>query len=419
MNAADSLTQTDIEPGLLAVFRLLTGLRLFLLGLTACLWLVAADQRAQRFPFLGAAEMAVLFLLLVWKWPARVLGRLYLPIAILIATFGPISEYAVNTLIRVRAAPTADGTGEALFLIMLLFIPLLMVGWQYDFRAVIAFCVATTLIDAGIGLLLAPLGGPKIGSVIGLDIVRDILYLLVGFMIVRLMGAQRLQRRELAEANAQLARYASALEQLTISRERNRLARDLHDTLTHTLSALAVQLEAVNSLWESDPERAQAMLGQSLTMTRSGLVEARRAIQSLRAAPLEDLGLTLAITSLAESVASRAGLALDIYAPRPIDHLPPEAEHAIYRIADEALTNAARHAQAQHLSVRLVEDGAGRLELAVSDDGRGFDMDSPAGDNHYGLKGLKERADLIGAALEVRSRPGSGTTVRLAMETHR
>ncbi len=405
-----------IEPGLLPVFRLLIGIRLGLLWLTMCLWLIASDQRGQRFPFVGLAEMVVLLIYLFWRWPQRAFGRFYLPLAIVVAAVGPISEYTVNTLVRLATHSPADGGAEAIFLVMVMFIPLLMVSWQYNLRAVIAFCIGTSLLEIAVAFPLNRLGGPKVGDVIGILILSSILYLLVGFMVVRLMVGQRAQRKALTEANARLARYAAALEQLTISRERNRLARDLHDTLAHTLSALAVQLEAIHTLWESDPAKSHAMLGQSLAMTRTGLVETRRAIQSLRSAPLENLGLALAVAGLAESVAARTGIALDLYAPHPITHLTPEVEHTVYRIADEALTNVSHHAQARHLSVKLYPTGKDQVKLVVADDGRGFDASQPSKNGHYGLKGLKERADLIGAMLDIHSQPGQGTRVELTVE---
>jgi len=410
------MNKDSVEPGLLSVFRLLVGIRLGLLWLTICLWLIAPDQRGQRFPFLGFAETAVLLIYLFWRWPQRVLGRLYLPLAIGIATLGPMLEYAANALLRFASSSSTDEGLEIIFLILVLFIPLLILSWQYNFRVVLAYCVATSLFDIALAIPLSRFGGPKVGDIIGLSFLRSVLYALVGFMVVRLMVAQRAQRTSLSDANTQLARYAAALEQLTISRERNRLARELHDTLAHTLSALAVQLEAAHVLWETDPAKSHVLLDQSLALTRTGLVDARRAIQSLRAAPLQDLGLTLAVDTLAESVAARSGIALDLYTPQPITKLTPEVEQAVYRIADEALANVTRHAQARHVSVKLFPSGSHQIKLIIADDGQGFDPAQSASNGHYGLKGLHERAGLIGATLAIESQPGQGTRVELTVE---
>jgi signal transduction histidine kinase len=290
------------------------------------------------------------------------------------------------------------------------------VSWQYNFRAVVAFSVGTALLEIMVGYPLDRLGGPKLGDVAGALILRSILFVLIGFMVVRLMAAQRIQRKALAEANSQLTRYAVALEQLVVSRERNRMARELHDTLAHTLSALAVQLEAMSALWDTDSVKARALLGESLGSTRSGLSEARRAIQALRSTPLEDVGLALAVRDLAESVAARSALKLTLDIPEQITTLTPDAEQAIYRIADEAMTNVARHAQAQRLSVMLRHSGGSGLRLEIADDGRGFDPAQSPATGHYGLQGIQERADLIGAQVQVDSRPGQGTTFRLTLE---
>jgi signal transduction histidine kinase len=207
-------------------------------------------------------------------------------------------------------------------------------------------------------------------------------------------------------------RYAAALEELTISRERNRLARELHDTLAHTLSGLVVQLEAIATIWGSMPLKASAMLEQALDTTRAGLSETRRALQDLLATPLEDLGLTLAIRSLAENVAARGGLRLQLDVPGHIDDLSPEVKQVYYRVAQEALENVVQHASASQVSVSL-RHSSGQLILEVSDDGVGFAEESIISCDQLGIKGMQERADLIGGTLEVESQVRQGTTIRL------
>lgn len=116
--------------------------------------------------------------------------------------------------------------------------------------------------------------------------------------------------------------YASTLEQLTISHERNRMARELHDTLAHTLSGLTVQLQTVKAYWEIEPDTSQKLLNDALAATRDGLQETPGALKALRATPLEDLGLPLAIRQLAEEAAARASLDLHLEITEP---LPPFA----------------------------------------------------------------------------------------------
>lgn len=145
-------------------------------------------------------------------------------------------------------------------------------------------------------------------------------FLVVGYFISTLMRMFQQQQAALAQANAQLINYAATQEDLTISRERNRMARELHDTLAHTLSALSVQLETINAYWEVDPAAAQRMLTTALSVTRAGLQETRRALKSLRASPLDDLGLIQALRQIATETATRANLRLNLQIP---ERLPP------------------------------------------------------------------------------------------------
>jgi signal transduction histidine kinase len=166
----------------------------------------------------------------------------------------------------------------------------------------------------------------------------------------------------------------------------------------------------MRSLLSRDPDRAQALLGNSLKAIREGLSETRRALLELRAQPLEDLGLALAVQSLAESYASR----FDIQIEQDIDHdlgdYPIEVQQCVYRIAEEALANVANHAQAQHTWVTLKRD-RDQLQLIVQDDGRGFDPGIPGDEDHYGLLGMQERAEMIGGSLAIESQVGIGTQI--------
>jgi len=188
----------------------------------------------------------------------------------------------------------------------------------------------------------------------------------------------------------------------------------LHDTLAHTLSGLAVQLEAVDAAWETDSDAAHTLLEQSLNATRSGLTETRRALQALRASPLEDLGLSLAIRTLAESLATRTGLTLDLHLPNDLDNLSPPVEQCVYRITQESLANVDRHANARRVSIKLAQANR-HLTLTIFDDGQGFVPDEINTENHLGLKGMKERAVMVGGNLDVESGPRKGTTVRLVV----
>jgi signal transduction histidine kinase len=155
------------------------------------------------------------------------------------------------------------------------------------------------------------------------------------------------------------------------------------------------------------------MLRQSLATTRSGLTETRRALQALRPSPLEDLGLALALRGLSETVAARGDLKLELDVPESLKNLPPEVEEGIYRIAQEALENVAKHAHAKNVHVQLSQDD-NRLALTISDDGQGFDPKNIDPVRQFGIQGMRERTEMLGGALEVDSQPERGTVIQLA-----
>ena len=409
------MTRNAIEPGLLQVFRWFAAGRLLWLLLTLCGQLAAREPLMLRYPLLGILETTFLLAYLSWPWLQRRLGAFYLPLALVVASAAPILEQSLSVGLRLRAGMRgAEATADAWQLILVLFLPLILVSWQYNFRAMLAFTGGTALLEFFLIVLLALAARFRPGSVLVLIVVRTLVFLLVGTVVTRLMDAQRSQRRALAEANRRLTHYASTLEQLAVSRERNRLARELHDTLAHTLSGLAVQLEALKTVWDPAPLEARRMLQEALDNTREGLTETRQAIQALRASPLEDLGLSFALESLAERFAARHGLALEL-AIAPVAGLRPETEQCVYRVAQEALENAGRHAQATKIGMRLTQAN-GTLSLELSDDGRGFDPEKVDPTRRFGLQGMRERAQLVGARLDVASRPGAGTRVRLTVE---
>ena len=197
--------------------------------------------------------------------------------------------------------------------------------------------------------------------------------------------------------------------------ERNRLAREIHDTLAQGLAALTLQLETADALLEAGAgaERARQVLQQALALTRASLDEARRSVLDLRAAPLEGRTLAGALTTLAESEGDRAGLAVTVEVVGGSRPLPVRVEAGLYRIAQEAITNVIRHAAAHHLTAQLTTQPA-QVQLTITDDGQGFDPGQvPV--NRYGLVGLNERAKLLGGHLIVRSSPGAGTRIEVVV----
>jgi signal transduction histidine kinase len=289
------------------------------------------------------------------------------------------------------------------------------VAWHYGWRYVVLYSISIALLTFGLHLPSFYPGGASPLPPITVLLIQTVSFLVVGYFISFLIWRLQQQQESLTQVNAQLVNHATTLEELTISRERNRMARELHDTLAHTLSALSVQLETVKAYWDVDSAAAQQMLDKSLEATRSGLQETRRALKSLRASPLDDLGLALALRKLAEETAARANLRLDLSLPERLPALSPDVEQCVYRVAQEAVANAAYHANARTLTVQLSVNQPG-VSLLVCDDGLGFDVQPREASGHFGLSGMRERAQLVGGQLTIDSRPGQGTTIRLMIE---
>jgi signal transduction histidine kinase len=401
-----------IEPGVLPVFRTVVALQL---GLSLLLMIIRTFSHEETLP-LGTPlfNLGWTTLLLLYLFTTNLIGRLgrfYLPVALAFATGCTLIEYVweMQTLFHVFGQPRLGliiGASGWRLLIGLL-APLVIISSQYGLRTVTLFVAAILAAELAIFTWVAP----QNLALLGIVLVHMVVFGLIGYIVNRTVTAQREQRQALAAANAQLAQHAATLEQLTLSRERNRLARELHDTLAHTLSAVSVQLEAVDSAWHVQPEKARELLLKSLAQTRSGLTETRRALQSLRAAPLDDLGLALAIRTLAESTAKRGGFALQLDLDE-VEPLTPELEQQIYRIAQEALANVFKHSGARTVAVGLSR-AKGQLTLTIEDDGRGFVVEAVQGNGHYGLRGMQERADLIDGVLEFTRGKPHGTVVRL------
>jgi signal transduction histidine kinase len=400
-----------VEPGIVQLFRIFVALEILLLLLRLGL---ESAFRAD-FPLLqpawpGLAVLALQLGYLSWPRLERALGRFYLPIALVASVGLTIASAAAGLRLRLDAGIRAEELVRGSWiLIVVLLVPLIIVAWQYGFRWVLWFCALTVGLELALTLPLAGRGTMPALTLVVIALVRCLFFLPVGYAVARLASAQREQRAALADANAKLARYASTLEELAVSRERGRLAHELHDTLAHGLSSVAVQLEAMRALWKSQPDAARGLLSDALETTRTALREARRAIGALRASPVEELGLARAVQALAESEAARGGLGLELQVGK-LPEKNSDAEHAIYRIAAEALANVVRHAQARRVTVRLDERG-----LTVSDDGGGFDPAAPVDEGRFGLYGMRERARMIGASLEIESASGKGSTVRLTV----
>ncbi len=387
-------------------------------------------DRSQTYELLELLLLSmVLLVLYLYSDRLRIrLGRYYLPLALTFATFSVLIEQS-------RLTPNIGFWQPDSYL----FILLIFVAWQYDFRAVALYSILIAGSDFLFNILVPPagvVGGVFISTqaggsnqtfniqsgrlpdtfeafvIYGRVVSRSLAFILMGWVITRLVHSQRQQREELTAANRQLLQHSATLEQLATSRERNRLSRELHDTLAHTLSGLSVQLDAMVTTWKDMPAKAGKMVDDMLGLTRRGLDETRRTVKDLRASPLEELGLAVAVNTLAEDLCRRNSLKLETQISEKMPDLPPDVEQAFYRVIQEGLENVTRHANAKNVNIKL-ENGKKSLRLEIQDDGEGFDPASVNSAERYGLQLMRERAQLIGASFEVASRPGEGTNIRM------
>jgi two-component system, NarL family, sensor kinase len=209
------------------------------------------------------------------------------------------------------------------------------------------------------------------------------------------------------------ARLFQQSTRLGVLDERNRLAREIHDTLAQGLAGIALQLETADALVETqaNPEKIQQFIQHALKMTRASLDEARRSVLDLRAAPLENRTLAEALRALANSSQAKWNIKVVFSAVGEYRPLPVQVETGLYRVAQEALTNAQKHANAQKIILRLVTTPE-QVQLTISDNGQGFDPDKLA-QGHFGLVGLNERVKLLNGHFHLQSSPGEGTLVEV------
>ncbi|MEA3440751.1 MAG: sensor histidine kinase [Chloroflexota bacterium] len=412
------MSETRLEPGLIRVFRWFAWLRLLSLAMIPLIGLRASFRQDFVFDITIPIIITVLniLMLLVFLYAPgleRKLGRYYFPVAIFIASAAILLEQylLLNHSTYWLQYP-------------FLFVLLILVAWQYRFRDVVFYSIGIAAAEIILGFIspgksVFPVSAPEVQRMISVGLVfsRTIIFLVLGYVVTALMKAQREQRRALADAHQRLVQHASTLEQLTISRERNRMSRELHDTLAHTLSALTVQIEALLTVWQPIPEKPAQMLEQMLNTTRTGLDETRRSLSALRASPLEELGLGLAVRTMVEDFAARYEINVNLNINENLEDLTPDIEQCFYRVAQEALENVAVHAGAKQVKLELIHQSNGVI-LVVEDDGCGFDVHSDTIDyqGRFGVEGMYERAELIGAALTIDSGAGKGTRLRLYWE---
>jgi signal transduction histidine kinase len=216
--------------------------------------------------------------------------------------------------------------------------------------------------------------------------------------------------QELSRANQQLRFHAVQAEELATIRERNRLAREIHDSLGHYLTTVNMQLEAARAVMESEPAKALDALQKAQALTREGLADVRRSVASLRASPGAERPLPEALAELvADSRTSGLSTELTITgSPRDVSQA---AQLTLYRAVQEALTNVRKHAQASRAQLGLDYAAAGLVRLTLRDDGRG----ASAVEGGFGLLGIRERVHLLGGEVVITTSPGNGFALEITL----
>jgi signal transduction histidine kinase len=250
----------------------------------------------------------------------------------------------------------------------------------------------------------------------------------IGLVVLSYTEVHEWQEDELEPYRAAAALMAAALasrlrevqvseqrRQVAVLEERRRLARELHDSVTQSLFSMSLLAQVLPELWELDRAEAAGALTQIRDLTRGALAEMRALLFELRPAALGDQDLANALRDHAAMFERRTGITVSL----TVEHagaMPAPVEQALFRIAQEALANVARHAHARHVRVALHAGSPGRLEIA--DDGRGFVPPGQSGapldaadSGHFGLLSMSERAAAIGAQLSIASRVGQGTSI--------
>jgi two-component system, NarL family, sensor histidine kinase YdfH len=241
-----------------------------------------------------------------------------------------------------------------------------------------------------------------------------ILFSLTFVILFRRQADARQQAQSLATkldtANKLLAEYAAQVEELTLATERQRMARELHDTLSQGVAGLVLQLEAVKAHLEAGREaRAAAIIDQSLARARNTLTDSRSAIDDLRAIPAS---LPEALRAKAERFTQATGIPCELSLVLGDTVPSPQTGDHLLSVLSEALVNITRHAQASRVWVKL-EAKNNHVELEIRDNGQGFHPEIETGGGHYGLLGMRERARLVGGSMEIESGTGQGTRIRL------
>lgn len=388
----------EVEAGLKEVrpfFWFLTLVLLFLYGLTL-FGEPALRQTAKAIPY------TLLFLVHIavhWHSPRLTIHRQWLVVYSLVQIILVVALIAMSRqdflIVGLYSALAGESIGQ-------------VADWRRSLVIILGYLLLMALTYGFIwGWATAP-------DWLGTAVLSMLFVLIYVLLFMRQLNARAESQRlleELQAAHAQLAEYAQRVERLTLEAERQRMARELHDTLAQGLAGLVLQLEALEASLERDrPAQAAQIAGQAKERARLTLAEARRAIEDLRTA---ETAVAEAVSTEVERFSTATGMPCTVEMPAELT-LPDGLGEHVVRCVSEGLANVTRHAQARQVWLTIGQE-RGWLHVQIRDDGRGFDAAATIPAGHYGLLGLRERARLAGGKLAVESQPGQGTTLVMSL----
>ena len=240
------------------------------------------------------------------------------------------------------------------------------------------------------------------------------LSLLMVLLLTSALVTERESREKLVDANTQLRNYALRVESLAMEQERNRIAREIHDSLGHSLTALNLQIEGALKLATVRPEKSLEFLQEAKQLGSTALQDVRQSVATMRVNPLKDKPLAEAIATLTQNF--HRTTQIDPAVQIRLDAEPSlEVATTLYRIIQESLTNISKHAEATTVELHMESNGAG-LPLTVQDNGKGFDR-STSQRSGFGLQGMEERVLALQGTLNIHSEPGKGCQIHVQLNT--
>lgn len=281
---------------------------------------------------------------------------------------------------------------------------LLSTRWTYGVNFTIT-CVF--ILSTGLGTQWSGIGDALPGFLAGQIFILFFTQMAVNEERTRMEVEQLLA--ELGDANRRLREYAIQVEDLTLTKERNRMAREIHDGLGHYLTTIHIQIQAALAVMSNNPKQARETLSLAQRQAQEALVDVRKSVAELRTGPDDGLPLQDKIGRLVEAIRP-AGIKSEFKIAGTPRSVTPQTELTLYRTAQEGLNNVRKHSCAEHAWVQLDFQTAGRIELSIRDDGAGCEENPEGG---FGLIGIRERVHLLDGQVKITSARGQGFVLEI------